>query len=103
MGVSSGLNARILVDSGADEYVCPTDFASPAPRADQSSMLYDAEGHVIEAHDTRTVYVRLGLEGQSVGEEVRVTNVKSPILSIPSWSSRATSLKQERLGASWTL
>ena len=45
-------------------------------------MLYDAQGHVIEAHGTRTVYVRLGLEGQSVGEEFRVTNVKSPILSI---------------------
>ena len=45
-------------------------------------MLCDAQGHVIEARGTRTVYVRLGLEGQSVGEESRVTNVKSPILSI---------------------
>ena len=31
VSASSGRNARILVDSGADEHVCPTDFASATP------------------------------------------------------------------------
>ena len=43
-------------------------------------MLCEAQGHVIEAHGTRTVYMRLGPEGQGVGAEFRVTNMKSPIL-----------------------
>ena len=37
--------------------------------------------HIIEAHGTRAVYMRLGPEGRSVGAEFRVTNVKSPIPS----------------------
>ena len=45
-------------------------------------MRYDARGHVIEAHGTRTVYMRLGPEGQSVGGEFSVADVNSPILSI---------------------
>ena len=78
MGASSGRNARILVDSGADENVCPTDFASATPLGPtQGTMLYVAKGHVIEAHGKRTVYIRLLLQGQRVGAELSVTNVKS--------------------------
>ena len=55
VGASSGRNARILVDRGADEHVRPTDFASATPLGPtKGSMLYDAQGHVIEAHGTRT-------------------------------------------------
>ena len=54
-------------------------------------MIYEAQGHVIEAHGTRTVYMRLGPEGRSVGAGFRVTNVKSPILSMESWSKKAKS------------
>ena len=61
MGASSGRNARILVDRGADEHVCPTDFESAPPLGPmKGSMLYDAQQYVIEAHGTRTVYMRLG-------------------------------------------
>ena len=79
MSASSGRNARTLADSGADEHVCPTNFASATPL---SGTLCGAQGHMIEAHCTRTVYMRHGLEGQSVGAEFRVTNVKSPSLSM---------------------
>ena len=48
----------------------------------RGGMLYDAQGHMIEAHGTRTLYMRLGPEGQSVGAEFRVTNVRTPILSM---------------------
>ena len=66
MGASSGRNARILVDRGADEHVCPTDFASATLLGPtKGSILYDAQVHVIEAHGTRTVHMRLGPEGQS--------------------------------------
>ena len=37
---------------------------------------------MIEAQGTRPVYMRLRPEGQSVGAEFRVTNVRSPILSM---------------------
>ena len=43
VSVSSGRNARILVDSGADEHVCPTDFAPATPGTGQGwacSMTY---------------------------------------------------------------
>ena len=74
MGASSGRNARILVDRGADEHVCPTDFASAPPlEPTNCSMLYEAQGHV---------NMRLGPEGQGVGAEFSVTNLKSPILSM---------------------
>ena len=83
VGASSGRNARILVDRGADEHVCPTDFASATPLGPtKGSMLYDAQGDVIGDHGTRTVCMRLGPEGQSVGAGFSVTNVKSPILSM---------------------
>ena len=76
-------NARILVDSGADEHVCLTSFttATLLGRA-KGGTLYDAQGHKIEACGTRTVYTRLGPEGQSVGEEFRVANVRTPIHSM---------------------
>ena len=45
-------------------------------------MLFDAQGHMIEAHGTRTVYMRLGLEGQSVGAVFRVTSVRTQILGL---------------------
>ena len=81
-GASCGRNARILVDSGADEHLCPTNFASTTPlRLAKGGMRYGAQGHRIEAHGTRTVCMRLGPEGQSVGAEFRVTNVRKPILS----------------------
>ena len=73
---------RILVDSGADEHVCPKSFASAPPLGlVKGGTLHDAQGHVIEAHGTRTVYMRLGPEGQIVGARFRVTNVKTPVLS----------------------
>ena len=79
----SGRNARISVDSGAAAHVCPTSFASATPLGPaKGGMLYDAQGHEIEAHGTRTVYMRLGPEGQSVGAQFRVMNVRTPILSM---------------------
>ena len=57
----------------------------------KGGTLYDAQGHMIEPHGTRTVCKRLGREGHSkrlgreglsAGAEVRVTSVKSPILSM---------------------
>ena len=55
---------RILVDSGADEHVCPKSFASAPPLGlVKGGTLYDAQGHMIEAHGTRTVHMRLGPEG----------------------------------------
>ena len=86
MSASSGRNAEFLVDSGADEHVCPTDFASATPLGPtKGGTLNDAQGLMIEAHGTRTVYMRLGPEGKSVGAEFRVTSVKSPILSMEKW------------------
>ena len=77
----SGRNARILVDSGADKHVCPTNFASATPLGPvKGGMLFDAQGHMISAHGTRTLYMRVGPEGQSVGAEFRVRNVRTPIL-----------------------
>ena len=64
VGASSGRNARFLVGRGADEHVCPTDFASATLLGPtKGSMLFDAQQHVIEAHGTRTVYMRLGPDG----------------------------------------
>ena len=83
VSASSGRNARILVDSGADEHVRTTSFTSATPLGPaKGGMLCDAQGHKIEAHGTGTVYMRLGPEGQSVGAEFRVTNVTTPILSM---------------------
>ena len=83
MGASSERNARILVDSGADEHVCPTDLASATPlRPATGSMLCDAQGHLLEAHGTRTVYMMLGPEGQNMGAEFKATNMISQILSM---------------------
>ena len=80
---SSGRNARTLVHSGADEHVCPKDFASATPLGlAKGGTLCDAQGHMIEAHASRTAYMMLGPEGQSVGAEFRVTSVKSPIFSM---------------------
>ena len=47
-----------------------------------SSILNDAQGHVIEVHGTRTAHMRLRLQGQSVCADFSVANVKSPILSM---------------------
>ena len=60
MNALSGRNAGILVDSGADEHVSVTPVG-PA----KGDTFYDAQGHMIEAHGTRTVYMKLGSEGQS--------------------------------------
>ena len=82
MCASCERSARILVASGADEHVCPTNFASATPlRLAKGGMLHGAQGHMIEAHGTRTLCTRLGPEGQSVGAELRVTNVRTPILT----------------------
>ena len=56
----SGRDARILVDSVADERVCPKSFASAPPLGPaMGGTLYDAQGHMIEAHGMRTVCMRL--------------------------------------------
>ena len=65
VSASSGRDARILDDS-----------------AHEHGTHSDAQGHMIEAHGTRSVYTRLGPEGQSVGAEFGVTNVKTPTLSM---------------------
>ena len=82
MSAPIGRDARILVDSGADEHVCPKSFGSAPPlgRA-KGGPLYDAQGHMIEAHGTSTVCMRLSPEGQTVGAGFRVTNVNTPVLS----------------------
>ena len=83
MSASSGRNARILVDSGSDEHVCPTDFASATHLGPtKGCTLQDTQGHMSEAHGTIIVYKRLGPGGQNVGAEFRVMSVKSPILSM---------------------
>ena len=100
---SSGADGDSLwiftVDSGAYEHVSPTDFASATPlEPTKGSMLCDAQGHVIEAHGTRTVYMRLGPEGQSVCADLRVTNVKSPNLRMGKLVKQGyTSSKQDRV------
>ena len=63
VSTSSWRNVRILVDSGADEHVCPTDFRSAPLGPTKVGTLNDAQGHMIDAHGTRTVYMRLGREG----------------------------------------
>ena len=74
---SSGRNARILVDSGADEQVSPTDFASASLLGfTKGGTLHDAQGRMVEARGTRTEHMRLGPEGQSVRADFRVTSVK---------------------------
>ena len=85
---SSGQNARTLVDCGADE-VCPTGFASATLlRSTKGGTLYDAQRRMIEAHGTRTVKMRLGPGGQSVGAEFRLTDVTSPFLSLEKLGGR---------------
>ena len=59
--------------------------------------LCDAQGHMIEAHGTRTDSMTLGPEGQSVGAEFRVMNVKSPIFSMEMLVKQGvTGLRQDR-------
>ena len=70
--VPSGRSVRILVDSGADEHVCPTDVAP-------GTLLRPTKG--VALYGTRTAYLRLGPEGQSVDAEFSFTIVTSPILS----------------------
>ena len=83
MSAPSGRNERILVDSGADEHAWPTNCASATVLGPaKGGMLYDAQGHTVIAHGTRTVCMRLGPTGQSGCEEFRVTNVRTPILSM---------------------
>ena len=80
---SSGRNARTLLDSEADEHVYREDFVSATPlRPTKGDTLHDVQGYMIEVHGTRIVHMRPGPEGQSVDAEFRVTNVKSPILSM---------------------
>ena len=82
MSAPSGRDARLLVDSGADEQVCPTSFATATPlQPAKGGMHHDAQGQKIEADGTRTVCMRLGPGGQSVGAEIRLTNVRMPILN----------------------
>ena len=93
-----GRNARILVDSGAHEHVCPTNFASATRLGPtKGGMLCDA--HMIDAHGTRTLYMRFGLESQSMVAEFRVTNVRVPTSSAwESWSNEATSWRARPIG-----
>ena len=59
VSATSGRDARILVDSGTDAHVCPTSFATATFLAvAKGGMLYDAQRYKIEAHGTRTVYMR---------------------------------------------
>ena len=90
VSASRGRNARILVDSGADEHECRTNFASATPLGpDKGGMVYDA-------HGTRTLYLRPGPEGQSVGAEFRVMNVRTPILSMGKFTSnKVKGLRQD--------
>ena len=83
-------NARILFDSGAAEHF--------AWRPTNGGTLYDAQGHMIEAHGTRTGYVRPTPKGQSVGVELRVANVTSPILSLGKLLKKVASSTQDLLG-----
>ena len=49
-----------------------TCFSTAAPlRPAKGGMLYDAQGHKIEAHSTRTFVMRLGPEGQQSSEYKR--------------------------------
>ena len=73
----------VLVGALSGRGRTPTDFASAAPlRPTKGGTPYDLQGHVIDAHGTRTVYMRLGPESQRVGAKFRVTSVTSPLLSM---------------------
>ena len=72
VGVWSGRNAQILVTFARR--------TSHQPLLGGRSVLHDAQGHLVEVHVTRTVCMRLGPGGRSVGAEFMVTHVKSPTL-----------------------
>ena len=75
--------ARILVDSGADEHVCPWDYAGGAVTGPAlGGKLFDAQGGEIERGGTRRVYLRLGPEEKLVMVDFKVASVNCPILSL---------------------
>ena len=97
-----GESVKVLVDSGADEHVCPRGYASLAATSSTTwGTLYDAQGNVIKATGTRTVYLRLGPESQLVSADVRVTDVQPQSSVWGSWSSRASSSQLDQRGARW--
>ena len=59
------------------------DFASVTPPGPtEGGTHHDAQGHMIQVHGTRSVYISLGREGNCQGAEYRVTNVRTPIVSM---------------------
>ena len=72
----------VLIDSGADEHVCPMDFMQSVPlRKATGGIMNDAQGNRIPEHGTRDVFLRLA-HGRIAKVTFRVANVKNPILSL---------------------
>ena len=64
----------------------------------KDGMHYDAQGQEIEAVGMRTVFMRLGPEGQDLSAEFRDTNVHSPSSAWENLSSEASSSRQDLHG-----
>ena len=78
----AGTMARILLDSGSDEHLCPKNFARTAPtrKTDNRVVIRDAQGEVIEHELQRNVTMKLG-GGVSASAPFEVAAVPRPILS----------------------
>ena len=72
----------VLIDSGADEHVCPVDFMTSVPlHKSTGGIMHDAQGNCIPEQGTRDVFLRLA-RGRIAKVTFRVANVKNPILSL---------------------
>ena len=72
----------ILVDSGADDHVCPLSFApfSKATRAESALPLYDVQGQPLGHHGVKTVDLELGgADFGSATQPARITFVVGPV------------------------
>ena len=107
MRPSKGRYARILVDSGLDEHVCPTDFASPTPLGPTKvGTLYDAQGHIIVAPSTRTMYIeadpKVRAWVQSSESRGEVGQTRFPLEAGPAGCEMSKGDRSVTLDVGWT-
>ena len=63
--------------------MCPRDFATATSLGTiRGNSLYECQENDIDAVGTRTLFMILGLESQTMCAEFRVANVQSPVLSV---------------------
>ncbi len=74
------MSHHVLIDSGADEHVCPIDFMTGVPlHKSTGGIMHDAQGNRIPEQGTRDVFLRL-VHGRIAKVTFRVANVLNPIL-----------------------